>query len=100
MGGTEKRPIASEETTEERAFGDDEEQASDRGDDMAAGVEEKELHMISLLIWYRMCNIYLGNNEGLDKHDNTACYDRGERDDVQTTHNVENDIAWTCQVLG
>ena len=43
MRRTQKRPVASEEAAEERAFGDDEEQASDCCQDVTAGVEEKEL---------------------------------------------------------
>lgn len=49
VGGTEERPVASEEVAEERAFGDDEEKASNSGNDMTCSIEKEELHVVSHL---------------------------------------------------
>jgi hypothetical protein len=45
---TKERPVASEEAAKERAFGNDEEQSSDCSYDMAAGVKEEKLPIVSL----------------------------------------------------
>jgi hypothetical protein len=43
---------------------------------------------------------YLGDNEGFDKHDNTARDNRSQSDNVQAAHDVKNDVAWSSQVFG
>jgi hypothetical protein len=45
----EKRPIASKEVAEERAFRDDEEETGDGCDNVTASVEEEELTTVSFL---------------------------------------------------
>lgn len=51
MGRTQERPVASVEVAEKRALRDDEEQTNNGCNDMACGIEEKELAMISYL-WF------------------------------------------------
>lgn len=56
MGGAEQRPVASEETAEEGAFGDDEEQASDSSDNVTTGIEEEELPLVSFGVHCGACS--------------------------------------------
>jgi hypothetical protein len=43
MGRAQKRPVASEETTEQRTLGNNEEDADNSCDNVACGIEEEEL---------------------------------------------------------
>jgi hypothetical protein len=95
-----ERPVASEEIAEEGAFGDDEEQASNGSDDMTAGIEEKELYFVSFVGCQRCERAYLGDDECLDQHDNAARNNRSKGNDIQSAHDVEDDVSWSCQVLG
>ena len=42
---------------------------------------------------------YLGDDESLDKHNHRACDDRGQSDDVENAENIQDDVAWSGQVL-
>jgi len=100
MGGTQKGPVSREEAAEERAFGDNKEQTSDCGKDVTAGIEEEELLLLAPEILRSSLYTYFRDNKSLDKHDNAAGNDRSECDDVQAAHNVEDDVAWSSQMLG
>jgi hypothetical protein len=42
---------------------------------------------------------YLGNDKGLDKHDNAAGDHGSESNDVQTAQDIKNDVARASQVI-
>jgi hypothetical protein len=48
MSRAKKWPVASEESTEERAFRDNEKDSNDRRDNMACSIEKEELVQIRI----------------------------------------------------
>jgi hypothetical protein len=50
VAGAQKRPVAGKEAAEEGALGDDEEEADSSGDNVAGGVKEEELGMVSVAL--------------------------------------------------
>ena len=77
----EEGPVALIVSAEETEFGGGEEHASDCGEDVADSIEEEEL----------------GCDRCLDEHDDAACNDCQEPDDVHDANDVEDDVAWTSQ---
>jgi hypothetical protein len=67
---------------------------------MTCGVEEEELWLSVSAYGWLGCSTYLGNDEGLDKHNNAAGDYRSQSNDVETAENVENNVAWACQGFG
>lgn len=67
---------------------------------MARSIEEKELGAVSYgLISALYILAYFGDDEGLDKHNNTAGHHRGQGHKVESTEYVQNDVARTGQVF-
>lgn len=67
---------------------------------MGGCIEEEELgERVSLGLRLGGGGKYLGDDEGLDEHDDAAGYHGREGDDVDHAEDVEDDVAWTGQMF-
>lgn len=66
---------------------------------MTRRIEEKELVIVSICLSTDDSFTYLGDDESLDQHNNTASHHGSESDDVQSAKDVKNNVARTSQVF-